>query len=143
LVLAGGKGWLMEDFDSYLSSSPWSKDIHLLGYVSEAELAWLYAHCLANLYPSNYEGFGLPVLEGMGMGAVTIAGNSTSLPEIVGDAGLLLGCRDLEGWVEALMLVSKDQSYGRKLSLAAKERASLFNWATSTEALMSLYELAS
>jgi glycosyltransferase involved in cell wall biosynthesis len=143
LVLAGGKGWLMEDFDAYLSSSPWSRDIHLLGYVSEAELAWLYTHCLANLYPSNYEGFGLPVLEGMGMGAVTIAANRTSLPEIVGDAGLLLGCSDLEGWAEALSMVSRDQNIVRKLSVAAKERASLFNWATSTDALLSLYEQAS
>jgi len=143
LVLAGGKGWLMDDFNTFLSSSPWSKDIHLLGYVSEAELAWLYAHCLANLYPSHYEGFGLPVLEGMGMGAVTVAANSTSLPEIVGDAGLLLDCRDLEGWAEALSMVSRDQNIVRKLSVAAKERASLFNWVTSTDALLSLYEQAS
>jgi glycosyltransferase involved in cell wall biosynthesis len=133
----------MDDFNAFLSSSPWSKDIHLLGYVSEAELAWLYAHCLANLYPSHYEGFGLPVLEGMGMGAVTVAANSTSLPEIVGDAGLLLDCRDLEGWAEALSMVSRDQNIVRKLSVAAKERASLFNWVTSTDALLSLYEQAS
>jgi glycosyltransferase involved in cell wall biosynthesis len=133
----------MEDFDTYLLGSQWSKDIHLLGYVTEAQLAWLYTHCLANLYPSNYEGFGLPVLEGMGMGAVTIAANSTSLPEIVGEAGLLLGCSDLEGWAEALSIVSRDDNIVRKLSFAAKERASLFNWETSTDALLSLYGQAS
>ena len=143
LVLAGGKGWLMEDFDTYLLGSQWSKDIHLLGYVTEAQLAWLYTHCLANLYPSNYEGFGLPVLEGMGMGAVTIAANTTSLPEIVGEAGLLLGSSDLEGWAEALSIVSRDEKIVRKLSFAAKERASLFNWETSTDALLSLYGQAS
>jgi glycosyltransferase involved in cell wall biosynthesis len=133
----------MEDFDTYLLSSQWSKDIHLLGYVTEAQLAWLYTHCLANLYPSNYEGFGLPVLEGMGLGAVTIAANSTSLPEIVGEAGLLLGSSDLEGWAEALSIVSRDENIVRKLSFAAKERASFFNWETSTDALLSLYGQAS
>lgn len=143
LVLAGGKGWLMEDFNAYLSSSPWSKDILLLGYVSEAELAWLYTHCRANLYPSHYEGFGLPVLEGMGMGAVTIASNLTSLPEIVGDAGLLLGSSDLEGWAEALSRVSKDEQFVRQLSVAAKVRSSFFSWAASKDSLLSLYEQAS
>jgi glycosyltransferase involved in cell wall biosynthesis len=76
------------------------------------------------------------------MGAVTIASNLTSLPEIVGDAGLLLGSSDLEGWAEALSRVSKDEQFVRQLSVAAKVRSSFFSWAASKDSLLSLYEQA-
>jgi glycosyltransferase involved in cell wall biosynthesis len=90
LVFAGKIGWMMDDFEDRIAASAWARDIHVLGYVSDGELAWLYQHCLVNLYPSHYEGFGLPVLEGMRFGAPTICSNSTSMPEVVGDAGVLL-----------------------------------------------------
>jgi glycosyltransferase involved in cell wall biosynthesis len=142
LVLAGGKGWMMEDFDRLIDSSSWNNDIHLLGYVSDAELNWLYRNCLVNLYPSLYEGFGLPVLEGMGFGAAVISSSSTSIPEIVGEAGISLDPNDLEGWVGALQLLSTDKSARKQLSEAAKLRAQAFNWQQSSAQLISLYEEA-
>jgi len=142
LVLAGGKGWMMENFDKLIESSPWKNDIHLLGYVSDAELDWLYRHCLVNLYPSHYEGFGLPVLEGMGLGAAVISSFSTSLPEIVGEAGISLDPNDLQGWVEALEVLSTNESKRKQLSEAGKQRAKTFNWQQSTAQLLALYEEA-
>lgn len=142
LVLAGGKGWMMEDFDNHIKSSPWSSDIHLLGYVSDAELDWLYRNCLINLYPSHYEGFGLPVLEGMGLGAPVISSDSTSLPEIVGEAGISLDPNDLQAWVGAMEVLSTDASKRKQLSEAGKLRADTFNWQQSSAQLLSLYEEA-
>jgi len=142
LVLAGGKGWMMEDFDKQIESSPWSSDIHLLGYVSDAELDWLYRNCLINLYPSHYEGFGLPVLEGMGLGAPVISSDSTSLPEIVGEAGINLDPNDLQAWVGAMEELSTDATKREQLSKAGKLRAEIFNWQQSSAQLLSLYEEA-
>lgn len=142
LLLAGGPGWLMQDFDQKLRSSPWAGDIHLLGYVSDSELAWLYQNCLANLYPSLYEGFGLPVLEGMGMGAPVVCSNRTSLPEIVGGAGITLAPDDHQAWVEALELLANDGLRRQSLAAAARSRAATFNWERSSQDLLDLYQEA-
>ncbi|MCT0224972.1 glycosyltransferase family 1 protein [Synechococcus sp. CS-1328] len=139
LVLAGGKGWLMEGFEKDLAASPWAADIHLLGYVRDRELVWLYRHCLVNLYPSHYEGFGLPVLEGMGQGAPVISSNSTSLPEIVADAGLLLAPDDRDGWVEAIESLVAEPRRREALAVAARQRAAGFSWEESTGQLLDLY----
>jgi glycosyltransferase involved in cell wall biosynthesis len=141
-VLAGGKGWLMEDIEQELQASPWAADIHLLGYVSDQELIWLYRHCLLNLYPSHYEGFGLPVLEGMGQGAAVLSSNSTSLPEIVGDAGILLAANDRDGWVEAMETLLTEPQRRADLAAAAQERATAFSWQVSTRKLLDFYEEA-
>lgn len=142
LVLAGGLGWLMDDFRRELAASPWAADVHWLGYVTDAELAWLYSHCLLNFYPSRYEGFGLPVLEGMGLGAPVICSNSTSMPEIVADAGVLLPPDDAEAWVHALERLINQPPQREKLVQAARLRAKRFAWKESAEALQDLYREA-
>ena len=142
LVLAGCKGWLMKDFERELQASPWASDIHLLGYVSDQELIWLYRNCLLNLYPSHYEGFGLPVLEGMGQGTPVISSNSTSMPEIVDDAGILLEPNDSDSWVEAIESIVTQTQLRTDLAAAALERAGAFSWQESTQRLLWLYEEA-
>ena len=111
----------------------------MLGYVSEQELAWLYTNCLANLYPSWYEGFGLPVLEGMSFGACTIASNKTSMPEIIHKAGILLSPDDTEAWIKTLEnATSKPKEMG-ELRKQALERSAELEWAKSTDNIMRLY----
>jgi glycosyltransferase involved in cell wall biosynthesis len=139
LVLAGGQGWLMEAFQQHLASFPWASDVHWLGYVSDAELAWLYGHCLINLYPSHYEGFGLPVLEGMGFGAPVICSDRTSMPEIVGEAGVLLPPDALEAWVRALEDLVGEPQRRSLLAEAGRRRARRFAWQDSAKALLALY----
>jgi glycosyltransferase involved in cell wall biosynthesis len=139
LVLAGGQGWLMDDFQRHLADYPWAGDVHWLGYVRDAELAWLYRHCLVNLYPSYYEGFGLPVLEGMGMGAPVICSDRTSLPEIVADAGVLLPPDALEAWVVALEQLVAEPERRAYLAAAGQRRARQFDWQGSVQALLELY----
>ncbi len=140
LVFAGRKGWLMDDFEERIAASPWANDIHILGYVSDRELAWLYQHCLVNLYPSHYEGFGLPVLEGMAFGAPAICSNRTSMPEVVGEAGILLSPHDRNGWVQALESVVIDADENMRRREAGIKHAANFNWRSSAELVRRLYD---
>ena len=114
----------------------------LTGYVSDEELIWLYRNCYANLYPSLFEGFGLPVLEGMQFGAPTIASSSTSIPEVAGDAAILLAPEDTEGWAQAMLGLSCNKEQRARLSAAAREQAGRFDWKRSAASLLQLYEEA-
>jgi glycosyltransferase involved in cell wall biosynthesis len=143
LILAGKKGWLMDGFDQKIAASHWAEDIHVLGYVSDGELAWLYQHCLVNLYPSHYEGFGLPVLEGMHFGTPVVCSNRTSMPEIVGAAGVLLSPDDLSSWVQALEALASEPQRRQQLHQAAVARAARFDWKQSAAQIRRLYEAAS
>jgi glycosyltransferase involved in cell wall biosynthesis len=142
LVLAGGKGWLMEDFQKHLSELGIDAQIVMTGYVSDDELIWLYRNCYANLYPSLFEGFGLPVLEGMQFGAPTLTSNSTSIPEAAGDAAILLAPEDVEAWAQAMLRLAANRLERDQLSAASLEQAGRFDWRHSAEALLQLYEEA-
>lgn len=139
LVLAGGKGWMMEDFQSHLERLGIAERVILTGYVSDEELIWLYRNCYANLYPSLFEGFGLPVLEGMQFGAATIASNSTSLPEVTGDAAISIDPLDVDAWRDALITLSNAPQERIRLSAAASAQAARFDWKSSAGELLSLY----
>jgi glycosyltransferase involved in cell wall biosynthesis len=142
LVLAGGKGWLMEDFQEYLASLGISDRVILTGYVSDSELIWLYRNCYANLYPSLFEGFGLPVLEGMMFGAPTLSSNATSMPEVTGDAAILLTPHDTDAWSQAMFELASDPEKRQQLSLAALAQARRFRWGDSAKSMLSIYEEA-
>lgn len=142
LVLAGGKGWLMEDFQKHLIDLGIDAQVVMTGYVSDGELIWLYRNCYANLYPSLFEGFGLPVLEGMQFGAPTLTSNSTSIPEVAGDAAILLAPEDTEGWAQAMLRLASNRLERNQLSAAALEQAGRFDWKRSAAALLQLYEEA-
>jgi glycosyltransferase involved in cell wall biosynthesis len=142
LVLAGGKGWLMEDFKKHLVELGVEAHVMMIGYVSDDELIWLYRNCYANLYPSLFEGFGLPVLEGMQFGAATLASNTTSIPEVAGDAAILLAPEDTEGWAQVMLRLAGNRLERDQLSAAALKQAGRFDWKRSAEALLQLYEEA-
>lgn len=142
LVLAGGKGWLMDDFQKHLNELQIDAQIVMAGYVSDDELIWLYRNCYANLYPSLFEGFGLPVLEGMQFGAPTLTSNSTSIPEVAGEAAILLAPKDVEAWAQAMLRLTANRQERDQLSVAAREQAGRFDWKLSAAALLQLYEEA-
>ncbi len=142
LVLAGGKGWLMEDFQKHLSTLGIAAQIVMMGYVSDEELIWLYRNCYANLYPSLFEGFGLPVLEGMQFSAPTLTSSSSSIPEVTGNAAILLAPDDIEGWAQAMVHLAGNRVERDQLSVAACEQASRFDRKRSAASLLQLYEEA-
>jgi glycosyltransferase involved in cell wall biosynthesis len=139
LVLVGGKGWLMEDFEKHLDRLGIVGQVVITGYVSDEELIWLYQNCYANLYPSLFEGFGLPLLEGMQFGAPTLASTSTSIPEVAGNAAILLSPEDTEGWAQAMLRLASNRVERDQLSAAARGRAGRFDWKHSALSLLQLY----
>lgn len=142
LVLAGGKGWLMEDFQCHLSALGIEAQIVMTGYVTDDELIWLYRNCYANLYPSLFEGFGLPVLEGMQFGAPTLTSTSSSIPEVAGDAAILLDPLDVEAWAQAMLRIAGDRGERDHLAAIAPAQAARFDWQGSAAALLRLYQEA-
>ncbi len=132
LVLAGGTGWLMDDWRP--------AGVTLTGYVSDAELEWLYRNCFGFVYPSLFEGFGMPVLEALALGAPVICSNTTSLPEVAGDAGLLVDPLDA-GAIAAAMIRLASGEIGREaLRAAGVRQARRFSWEASARKLVGVYE---
>ncbi len=142
LVLCGGSGWMMDGFEKELESLGIAGKVLRLGYVSDDELIWLYRHCFANVYPSLFEGFGLPVLEGMQFGAASLTSNVSSIPEVAVGAAILLDPRDIEAWAQGMLALSRDPGWRFQLQELARQRASLFSWRRSASALLDVYEVA-
>ena len=110
-----------------------------VGHVPRHDLPDLYRGAAVFAYPSRYEGFGLPPLEAMACGAPVVASNATSLPEVVGDAGLLLPCDDVEAWSRALIEVLTVEATGARLRAAGPPRAALFSWARTARRTLEVY----
>ena len=142
LVLAGGEGWLMDGFRAHLAKLGIDDQVIMTGYISDQELVWLYRNCLGNLYPSLFEGFGLPILEGFQFGSPTISSNSTSMPEVAGDGAIILDPLDIDLWAKAMLKLSIDSEYRGSMKAAALRRASCFSWDSSASSLRDLYEEA-
>lgn len=139
LVLAGGKGWLMDDVARTVAELGIAEHLIFTGYVSDAELAWLYASCHAFLYPSLFEGFGLPVLEAMSLGAAVICSDATSLPEVAGDAAVLVDPLDVAGLATAMAEVADNASLRASLRQRALTRAGLFSWEKTARIVADAY----
>jgi glycosyltransferase involved in cell wall biosynthesis len=134
LILAGGPGWLLEDF-----ADRQPPGAVLAGYVSDAELDWLYRNCFGFVYPSLFEGFGMPVLEALALGAPAICSNTTSLPEVAGEAALLVDPLDVEALAAAMLRLQEKPVRERLRSLAAGQ-AQRFDWEASARKLLAIYE---
>jgi glycosyltransferase involved in cell wall biosynthesis len=111
----------------------------LLGPVSEPLLHELYRGATALVYPSRYEGFGLPVLEAMASGTPVIASRAASIPEVLGEAGILLDPDDERGWMDAIAKVVNDEALRARMKAAGLARASTFTWARTARATMDVY----
>jgi glycosyltransferase involved in cell wall biosynthesis len=112
--------------------------IVLTGYVTDAELASLYRNALTFVYPSLYEGFGIPPLEAMSLGCPVITSNTASLPEVCGDAAHYVDPRDVPGITDAIDLLLRDEAYRRELSAKGIERAKLYDWKRSAERFLEI-----
>jgi len=142
LVLAGKRGWLDSETFRAAEQNALDKDILFTGYVPERDLAGLYSGAVCFVYPSYFEGFGLPVVEAMQCGAPVIAGNRTSLPEVVGEAGLLFDPFDTQALINALTQVIDGSEYRAALRAKGLERAKQFNWRTTAHLTLGAYQRA-
>lgn len=134
LVLAGASGWKTDPLFALLEEhGDLRARVTLTGFVPDAELAALYSGARAFVYPSRYEGFGLPVLEAMQCGTPVITSDTTSLPEIAGDAGLLVSPIDAHALSEALVRVVTDDDLAADLGRRGRSRSALFSWDRTAE----------
>jgi glycosyltransferase involved in cell wall biosynthesis len=140
LVVCGGKGWLIGDWQNHLDGLVPGKDVIPTGYVADAELAWLFENCFAFVYPSLFEGFGMPVLEALSLGAPVLCSNVTSLPEVAADAALYFDPGAPESIASAMALMADNPGERSRLRLAGPQRAGLFSWDKSAAQLIELYD---
>lgn len=135
LVLAGGKGWLFDE--SWLSGV---ERVRTLGYIEDSDKGALMSGALALVFPSFYEGFGFPVVEAMICGTPVIASDSSSLPELVGEAGLLVDPHDVNAISAAMRQCSDDSKLRESLIRKGKQQAAAFTWQRAAKQLHVVFD---
>ena len=140
LVIGGGKGWLYQDVFATAHAIDVADDIVFLGYVEEDDLPALYTMSDLFAWVSFYEGFGLPVLEAMACGTPVVGSNRASLPEVIGDAGLLVAPDEIDAIADAFRSVLGDEELAAELAGRGRKQASLFSWRSTAEQLLSIYQ---
>lgn len=143
LVLVGANGWSYDQiYKEVDSAGELAGKIILTGYVPDEDLAPLYSGAIAFLYPSLYEGFGLPPLEAMQCGTPVITSNNSSLPEVVGDAAVMIDPRDEDAICQAMLDICNDEGLRQRLSVLSIERAKTFDWDKTTSETLKAYKKA-
>ncbi|MDQ2807029.1 MAG: glycosyltransferase family 4 protein [Chloroflexota bacterium] len=144
-VLVGAKGWQYDTiFDTITAAGTRGLQDRIIvtGYVEDDDLAPLYSGATAFVYPSFYEGFGLPPLEAMQCGVPVISSNTSSLPEVVGDAGILVDPHDGDALCQALWTLYRDPAQRATLAAAGLARAQRFSWAQTVAQTLAAYQTA-
>jgi len=139
LVIVGKRGWLSEDFYAELEASPVRSDVILTGYVVDEDLPAIYAGAMAFLWPSLYEGFGLPPLEAMACGTPVVCADASSMPEVVGDAALLFDPRDAGALSAQIRRITGDADLRGDLEQRGLARAVRFSWAETARQTIEVY----
>jgi glycosyltransferase involved in cell wall biosynthesis len=139
LVIVGRKLWLADSIFDEVKRQPWADDVILTGYVTDADLPALYRGAAAFVYPSIFEGFGLPPLEAMACGTPVVTSNTSSLPEVTGDAALLVDPYSEDQIADALLQITGDEALRSRLRAAGLEQAKRFTWRDAAARTLQLY----
>ncbi len=142
LAIVGEQGWLSEEVFGLLHELHLAQEVAFIGPATPGELVWLYNAARFLAFPSLYEGFGLPPLEAMACGTPVVASTAGAVPEVVGEAGLLLDPHDVEGWAEAMARLWSDEGLRRALREKGLERASRFSWRRAAQETLAVYREA-
>lgn len=142
LMLVGGKGWLYDEVFALITARNLTQEVHFMGYVPAEDLPWWYNAAEAFVYPSLYEGFGLPPLEAMACGTPVITANASSLPEVVGQAALLVDPNDAQMLAQAMEQVLTDRELQDHLRAAGLTQARTFSWAQTARHTAQSYRRA-
>jgi glycosyltransferase involved in cell wall biosynthesis len=140
LVLVGGAGWYYNQLSQQIIKSPNRDRIYLIGYVDRVDMPALYNLAEVFVYPSIYEGFGLPLVEALACGRPIITSNISALPEIVSDAGLLVSPNDCEQLSQAIRKLLEDKNLATEIGQKALVRAKEFSWRKTAEQTLEIYE---
>ncbi len=142
LVIAGRKGWLYEEIFKAASVSKAASRIKFIGPPDQSDLPALYSSCEAFVYPSLFEGFGIPALEAMSCGAPVVTSNVSSIPEVTGDAAVYVDPNDIASIADGIRSVLNSVELRSSLSSRGIERAAMFSWKKSAQLTLNAYEKA-
>lgn len=137
LVIAGGRGWLFDQIEAAAAAA--APHVRLLGKVPDADLPALLSGARLFAYPSRYEGFGLPALEALACGVPVVVSSTTSLPEVVGEAGVYCAPDDVASIAAAIRQVLGDADLAARLRLAGPARAAQFSWRRMARETLEVY----
>lgn len=141
LVTVGGDGWDFKGIKKLIADLGLTGRVHSLGFVSEETLNALYAKACLFIYPSLFEGFGLPILEAMASGCPVITSNLSSLPEVAGEAALLINPYNLDEMASAIEAICIDSSLASTLQRNGKKRAGQFSWEKCAKETAQIYRM--
>ncbi|MHB9091344.1 MAG: glycosyltransferase family 4 protein [Chloroflexota bacterium] len=142
LVIAGRRGWLYEDVFQAVAELGLDEDVRFLGHVNDADLPALYNLAELFVYPSLYEGFGLPPLEAMACGTPVVSSNTSSLPEVLGDAAIGVAPTDTDGLAIAIEGLLDDATLRAELRERGLAQAARFTWEAAATQLLEVYRRA-
>lgn len=140
LVSTGWSGWLNDEFHREVSRLQMEDRVICLGHVPDEELVLLYSGARLMVYPSLYEGFGLPILEAMACGCPVICSNTSSMPEVAGDAAILVSPEDENALTEAIDDVMQNEELQHRLIEAGYHRANNFSWQETAKRTIAVFE---
>jgi len=140
LVIVGKRGWLYDDFFAALEHSPVREHVIFPGFVPDADLPAVYTGAQALVLPSLCEGFGLPVLEAMACRTPVICSNTSSLPEVAGDAALLVDPTHVDEIAGAITRVLTDSALHAQMRVRGEEQAARFSWERTAEETLAVYQ---
>jgi glycosyltransferase involved in cell wall biosynthesis len=139
LVIAGGEGWLMDELFAFMKQATFSDRLRLTGYLPDEDLRALYSSCKVFIYPSVYEGFGLPPLEALACGAPVIAGRIPSLQETLGSAARLVEPLDVDALARSILELLQDGNQRALLKSAGPQHAGKFSWEQTARLTLDVY----
>lgn len=141
LVIAGSKGWLYKDVFKKAKESRFSKDINFIGFIDEEDKPYLYNLADVFVYPSFFEGFGLPPLDAMACGVPTIVSNNSSLPEVVGNGAITVDANNIDELGFAIRKVLENQELKDYLIKKGLSRAKKFDWEKTAQEFLNLFKI--
>jgi len=141
-VLVGKRAWRHDDIFAAARDSGYADELVFTDYVPDADLVALYNAAALFVYPSIFEGFGLPPLEAMACGTPVVCSNTSSFPEVVGDAALTVAPLDVDGLTEAVSRALRDAALRARLSAQGPRRAALFSWERTARITLTTYRSA-
>jgi glycosyltransferase involved in cell wall biosynthesis len=140
LVITGKKGWYYEGLFTLVDDLKLHDEVIFTGYVEYEDIPAIYNAATIFAFPSHYEGFGLPPLEAMASGTPVISSNTSSMPEVIGEAGILLPPKDESAWAEAINTLLTDKKLWEANRKKGLEQAKRFSWKRCAQETIAVYE---